>query len=327
MQLPRRQFLFFAAGGTALPAFSRVARAQVYPLRPITMIVPVAAGGATDRLARILAEGMRSSLGQAVVIENVTGADGSIGIGRAARARPDGYTIDLGILSTHVLNGAFYSLSYDLLNDFAPIVPLAREGLILLGRKNLPAKDLRELIEYLKANPNKVTAAVQTGGVRLLARYFQHQTGTQFTSVPYRGTAPAMQDLLAGQIDLMFASPSSCLPHVRVGSISAYATASEARLDVASHIPTFAEMGLPALSYSEWIGLFAPRAISRDIVAKLDAAAVAAMADPVIKARIVEFGDEMFPRARQTPEVLGALVKADAEKWWPLIKEFGIKAE
>jgi tripartite-type tricarboxylate transporter receptor subunit TctC len=207
----------FAGAAATAQAFSRVAVAQTYPTRPVTMIVPVSAGGSVDRLARILAEGMGNSLAQPVIIENVTGADGSIGIGRAARARPDGYTIDLGILSTHVLNGAFYSLPYDVLNDFVPIVPLIRSALILVGRRTLPTKDLRELIEYLKANPNRATAGVQLVSLRLLGRYFQQQTATQFTLVPYRGTAPALQDLLAGQIDLLFAGPDSGLPHVQGG--------------------------------------------------------------------------------------------------------------
>jgi tripartite-type tricarboxylate transporter receptor subunit TctC len=327
MKLARRKFLYLAAGAVALPAVSRLARAQAYPTRPVTMIVPVAAGGPADRFARIVAQGMGSWLGQTVIIENVTGADGSIGIGRTARARPDGYTIDFGILSTHVLNGAFYSLPYDVLNDFVPIVPLVRWALILLGRRTLPTKDFRELIGYLKANPNKATAAAQLVGLRLLGRYFQQQTATQFTLVPYRGSAPALQDLLAGQLDLLFDTPDNGLPHVQAGGLRAYAVTSDTRLAWASDIPTFAEMGLPALSYAEWGGLFAPKGTSLDIIAKLNAAAMAALADPAIKVRIGAFGPETFPRAQQTPEVLAALVKADAEKWWPIIKEFGIKVE
>jgi tripartite-type tricarboxylate transporter receptor subunit TctC len=170
-----------------------------------------------------MAEAMKGNLGQPVIIENVTGADGSIGTGPAARARPDGYTIDFGIMSTHALNSAFYSLTYDVLNDFAPIVPLGTTGLILVGRKNLPAKDLPELIHWLKGQPNALSLAVATVGIRLLATYFQKQTGTQFALVPYRGTAPALQDLVAGQIDLLFDSLRNPLPQVRGGSIKAYA--------------------------------------------------------------------------------------------------------
>jgi tripartite-type tricarboxylate transporter receptor subunit TctC len=327
MKFPRRQFLHLAAGAVALPVVSRIASAQTYPTRPITMIVPGVAGGPTDVFGRIMAEGMRRSLGQPVVVENVTGADGTIAVGRAARARPDGYTIDIGFMSTHVLNGAFYSLPYDLLSDFAPIAALEKTALIVVGRKTLPAKDLPELIAWLKANPNKASVAVATAGIRLLATYLQKQTGTQFVLLPYRGTAPALQDLVAGQIDLLFDNARTSLPLVRAGSIKAYAVTGDMRLTVATDIPTFAEMGLPALSYSEWVGLFASRGTPREIIGRLNGAAVDALADPAVRARIVEFGAEIFPRDQQTPEVLGALVRSDAEKWWPIIKEFGIKAE
>jgi tripartite-type tricarboxylate transporter receptor subunit TctC len=326
MRLPRRQFLQLAASAAALPAVSPMALAEAYPSRPITMIVPFGAGGPTDVSGRIMAEGMRRSLGQPVIVENVTGADGSIGVGRTARARPDGYTIDQGIMSTHVLNGAFYSLPYDLLNDFSPIAALWKSASIIVGRKTLPAKDLPELIAWLNANPNKASVAVQAAGLRLLATYFQNQTGTQFALVPYRGEAPAMQDLLAGQIDLMFDAPRTSLPLMRAGSIKAYAVTSDMRLTVAPDVPTFAEMGLPALSYNEWVGLFASRGTPREIIGRLNAAAVEALADPAVRARLVEFGGEIFPRGQQTPEALGALVKADAEKWWPIIKELGIRA-
>jgi tripartite-type tricarboxylate transporter receptor subunit TctC len=327
MKLPRRQFLQLASSAAALPAVSPMALAEAYPSRPITMIVPFAAGGPTDVGGRIMAEGMRRSLGQPVIVENVTGADGSIGVGRTARTRPDGYTIDLGIMSTHVLNGAFYSLPYDLLNDFSPIAALWKTAVIIVGRKTLSAKDLPELIAWLNANPNKASVAVGIAGIRLLATYFQNQTGTQFALVPYRGNAPAMQDLVAGQIDLLFDAPRTSLPLVRAGSIKAYAVTSDMRLAVAPDVPTFAEMGLPALSYIEWIGLFASRGTPRKIIGRLNAAAVEALADPAVRARLVEFGGEIFPRDQQTPEALGALVKADAEKWWPIIKELGIKAE
>jgi tripartite-type tricarboxylate transporter receptor subunit TctC len=209
MKLPRRQFLHLAAGAAALPAVSRFAWAQAYPTRPITMIVPGPPGNAGDAVARVLAERMRRSLGQPIIIENVGGAGGSIGTGRVARARPDGYTIDLGIISTHVLNGAFYSLPYDVLNDFAPISLLATTAAILYARKTVPAKDLRELIAWLRANPNKASAAIAIASYHLLTAFFQKETATQFTFVPYRGTAPAMQDLVAGQIDLSFSTPDA----------------------------------------------------------------------------------------------------------------------
>jgi len=323
MKFPRRQFLQLAASAAALPAVSLMARAQTYPTRPITMIVPFPPGGPTDVVGRVIAERIRNSLGQPIIIENVSGADGSIGVGRAARARADGYTIVLGALGT-VLNGAFYSLPYDAVNDFAPISPLATFPLILFARKTIPANNLNELIAWLKANPNTASAAIQVLGVHLETAFFQKQTGTQFALVPYRGSAPAMQDLVAGHIDLLFESPIQ-LPLARAGSIKAFAVTSDTRSALAPDIPTFLEMGLPALSFSSWQGLFMPRDTSKEIIAKLNAAAVEALADPAVQSRLVDLGMQVFPRERQTPEALGALVKADAEKWWPIIKESGIK--
>jgi tripartite-type tricarboxylate transporter receptor subunit TctC len=325
MKLPRRQFLHLAAGAATLPAVSRLAWAQAYPTRPITMIVPFAPGVTADALARVLAERMRRVLGQPISIENVSGAGGSIGTGRAARAKPDGYTIDLGIFSTHVLNGAFYSLPYDVLNDFAPVSPLGTAAAIFYATKTIPAKDLRELIDWLRANPNKASAGITIASWHLLTALFQRETATQFTFVPYR--SGALQDLLAGRIDLLFSTPADGLPLVRDGSIKAYAVASDTRLALAPDIPTFGEMGLPMVSYSPWFGLFAPKGTPKDIIGTLNAAVVETLADPALQSRLVDLGVEVFPRDLQTPEALGTLQKADAEKWWPLIKEFGIKAE
>jgi tripartite-type tricarboxylate transporter receptor subunit TctC len=323
---PRRQFLHMVAGAAALPALSRIARAQTYPSRPITMVVPFAAGGPTDVIARFVAERMRKSLGQPIIIENVSGADGSIGIGRAARASPDGYTIDLGSLDTHVLTGGFYSLAYDVLNDFAPIAPLVTLPRVLFARKQMPAKDLNEFLVWLRANPNKASAGYASISYHLITSFFQRETRTNLTLVPYRGLAPVIQDLVAGQIDLSFGAPTE-LALMRTGSIKAYAVTSDKRLTQAPDIPTFAEMELPALSQSNWFGIFAPRGTPRDVVRKLNAAAMEALADPAVRSRLVDLGMEVFPRERQTPEVLGALVKADAEKWWPIIKAAGIKPE
>jgi tripartite-type tricarboxylate transporter receptor subunit TctC len=327
MKTSRRKFLRFAGAAATVSVFSRAARAQAYPTRAITMILPTAVGGPVDVVGRMIAEGMRGSLGQPVIVENVTGADGSIAVGRAARARPDGYTIDFGYMSTHVLNGAFFTLAYDLLNDFEPIAPVERTALIIVGRKTLPANDLPELIAWLKANPNKASVAVVTAGIRLLATYFQKQTGTQFVLVPYRGTGPGIQDLVAGQIDLLFDTPRNSMPLVRAGSIKAYAVTSDTRLAMAPEVPTFAEMGLPVLSYTEWVGLFAPKGTPTDIITTLNTAVVEALANPALRSRLVEFGAEIFSRERQTPEILGELVKSDAQKWWPIIKELGIRAE
>jgi len=326
MRFPRRKFLQFAAAATAAPAFSRLAMAQAYPLRPITMIVPVAAGSSTDVVARVLAERMKGALGQPVIVENVSGANGSIGVGRLARARPDGYTIDIGFLGAHVLNGAFYSLPYDVLNDFEPISPLVAFPLVLYARRAMPAKDLHELIVWLKVNPDKASIGITAVGPHLTAALLKRETGTRFALAPYRGGSQAMQDLVAGQIDLFFDNPVT-LQLVRAGSLKAYAVTGDARLAVAPDIPTFAEIGLPALSYSAWSGFFAPRGTPKDIIGRLNAAAVEALGDPAVRSRLADLGLEIFPRVQQTPEALGTLVKADAKKWWPLIKEFGITAE
>jgi tripartite-type tricarboxylate transporter receptor subunit TctC len=327
MKLSRQEFLRLAAGATALPAVARIANAQTYPTRPITLIVPLAAGGSADVLARVIADRMRGSLGQPFIIENVGGADGSIGVGRAARARPDGYTIVLGFLGSHVVNGAYYSLPYDVINDFAPISPLARFPQVFVGRKTLPANNLTELIAWLKANPNKASAGTFTAALRLLFAFFQKETGTKVTLVPYRGPGAAMQDLLAEQVDLLFNTPLDVVPAVRSGSLKAYAVTSDTHSVLLPETPTFAERGLPTLLYSTWFGLFATKGTPSDIIGRLNAAVVEALADPAVRSQFGDLGFEIFPRERQTPEALAVLQRADAEKWWPLIKEFGIKAE
>jgi tripartite-type tricarboxylate transporter receptor subunit TctC len=242
-QYPRRRFLRLAAGAVAFPGASGSARAQAYPTRPITMIVPFASGGVLDATGRVLADRMRRSLGQPVIIENVTGADGNIATARAARARADGYTIELGLNSTHALNGGFYSLSYDVLNDFAPISPITTGQNVYFARKTVPANDLGELIAWLRANPGKASAGIYSGGSRLVSALFQKETGTQFNIIPYRGGAPALQDLVAGQIDIYLAGAPADLPLLRSGSIKAYAVTGERRLAAAPEIPTVGELG------------------------------------------------------------------------------------
>jgi tripartite-type tricarboxylate transporter receptor subunit TctC len=325
MKLARRQFLHFAAGATAL-AFPMAAVAQVYPRRPITLIVPYPPGGTTDVVARLVAEEMRAFLGQPIIIENVGGADGSLGVGRTARARPDGYTLCIGVMATHVLNAGFYSLQYDVLNDFVPITPLAANRIVLFGRKSIPAKDLGELIAWLKAHPDQASAGTNSLGFRLVALSFQKQTGTQFTIIPYRAANNMREDFVAGRTDLLVGYPFD-LSTFPEGTVRAYAVASDTRLTFASEIPTFAEAGLPSLVYSGWYGLFAPKGTPKDIIAQLNAAAVEALADPVVQARLADAGFDLFPREKQTPEALATMQKADAEKWWPIIKELGIKAE
>jgi tripartite-type tricarboxylate transporter receptor subunit TctC len=329
MKLPRRQFLHLAAGAVALPAVSGIAWSQAYPSRPITMVVPFAAGGPTDVIGRIVAEGMHESLGQPIIIDNVTGAAGSIGVGRVARSAPDGYTISIGQWGSHVTNGAIYALTYDLLNDFAPLAWIATGTPLIVSRNTLPARDLRELITWLKANPDKASEGTAGAGSpqHIAGIYFQRETGTRFQFVPYRGVAPAMQDLVAGRLDFMIDQATNSLPQVRAGTIRAYAVTGKTRLAAAPDIPTVDEAGLPGFYVSIWQGLWAPKRTPPGIVAKLNGAVVAALASPRVRQRFAEIVQEIPPLEQQTPEALGALQKAEIEKWWPIIKAAGIKAE
>jgi tripartite-type tricarboxylate transporter receptor subunit TctC len=331
MKFPRRRFLHLAAGAAALPAVSRVAWAQTtYPSRPITMIVPYAAGGASDVIARMMAERMKSSLGQPVIVENVTGAAGTIAVGRVARAAPDGYTLSLGNNGTHVLAGATYALQYDLLNDFQPVALLSTGPYVLTAKKTMPANDLKGLIAWLKANPDKATLGHGgTGGpAHIDGVFFQKETGTRFQFVPYRGgAAPAIQDLVAGHIDMLISDPVAALPQVRAGTIKAYGVTTKTRLLSAPDIPTLDEAGLPGFDISAWYGLWLPKGTPKSITAKLNAAVMDALADPTVRARLADLAQEIFQRDQQTPEALGAFQKAEIEKWWPIIKAANIKGE
>jgi len=330
MKLGRRQFLHLGVGAAALMPVSRIAGAQTYPTRPVTLVVPFPAGGVLDTVGRIVAENMRAALGQHVIIENVGGANGSIGVGRVARAAPDGYTIGIGIRDTHVINGAIYALSYDVRTDFEPVVLLSRSrGSLILAKKAMLANDLKALVAWLKANPDKASQGHPGVGStpHIMGIHFQKLTGTRYQFVPYRGAAAALQDLVAGQVDLMFTRAEIALPHVRAGTVKAYAVMDKGRLASAPDIPTVDEAGLPGLYETQWYGLFAPRGTPRTVIARLNAAAVEALAAPVVRQRLADTENEIAPREEQTSEALGVLQKSDIDKWWPIIKEAGIRAD
>jgi tripartite-type tricarboxylate transporter receptor subunit TctC len=329
MKLPRRRFLHLAAGAAALPAVSRIARAQSYPTRPIMMIVPFPAGGPTDAIGRVIAEAMRPSLGQSVVVENVPGAAGSLGTEHVALATPDGYTVGLGNTVTHVMNGAVYTLKYDVVKDFEPVSLLVKEAAIIVGRQGLPANNLRELIAWLKANPDKGLAG--TGGVGTVSDvavvFFKKQTGTSFQVVPYRGLGPAIQALMAGEVDLVMSLPANTLPQVRAGTIKAFAVAAKARFAGAPDIPTVDEAGLEGFYQLNWHALFVPKGTPSAAIETLNAAATSALANPEVRRKFANLGQDFFPAEQMTPAALAAFQKAEIEQRWPIIKAAGIKPE
>jgi tripartite-type tricarboxylate transporter receptor subunit TctC len=314
------------ACGISLCATSRAA-AQSYPSRPITMVVPYPPGGPLDAVGRIVAEGMKDKLRQPVVIQNIGGASGSIGTGNVARAAPDGYTVGLGSWPTHVLNAAVYNLPYDVLTGFEPVGLLTTQPVVIVARKDLPANDLRELIAWLKANPGKASAGGAGAGSanHLSALFFQKETGTQMQFVPYRGGALAMQDLLAGQIDLIFDLAASAVPQVRAGTIKAYAVMAKERLPILPEVPTVDEAGLQGLYVSLWFAQWAPKGTSREIITELNAALRHALADPNLSKRLANLGQTLPGPEQQTPESLEALQKAEIAKWWPIVKAANIK--
>jgi tripartite-type tricarboxylate transporter receptor subunit TctC len=314
-------FVGLASAGSAV--------AQGYPTHPVTMIVPFPAGGATDTLARFLAERIRAILGQPVVIENVGGAAGSLGVGRAVRSAADGYTLSIGTSTTHMLTGGLYDLQFDLLKDLEPIIMIGSEPLLIVGKKSLPANDLKGLIAWLKANPDKASVGIAGVGAtgHLTGISFQKETGTKFQFVPYRGNGPAMQDLLAEQIDFMIEPSSNFKSLVAAGSVKPFAITGKTRLPSSPDIPTADEAGLPGFSASLWYGLWVPKATPKDIIAKLNATMVQVLADPAVKQRFEELGIQITPLVQQSPEALRAFQKAESERWWPIIKASNIKSE
>src|SRR5580704_18062242 len=329
MKLPRRKFLQLAAGAAALPALPGIARAQAWPTRPITLVAPFPAGGPVDTLARILGEHMQRTLGQPCIIEDVAGAAGSIGVGRVARAAPDGYTLSVGQWSTHVANVAIYKLSYDTLTDFAPIALISNNPGLIVGRKDLPANNLRELIAWLKANPDKATQGTSgVGGFGHIGGvFFQKVTGTNYQFVPYRGAAPMIQSLLAGQVDMVVDTPTTSIPQILSGTIKGFAIMSKTRLAAVPDVPTVDEAGTPGLYLLQWNEVWAPKGTPSDIVMTLNKAIVRAMADPSVRQKLADLGQEIYPPEQQTPEALGAFQKAELDKWRPIITAANIKVE
>ncbi|MFL6790610.1 MAG: tripartite tricarboxylate transporter substrate binding protein BugD [Bradyrhizobium sp.] len=313
----------------AIVAFTGAALAENYPSRPITIIVPFSAGGPSDAMARILAERMKVTLGEAVLIENVTGAGGSIGVGRAVRSPPDGYTISFGHLGTHAANGAVYKLGYDLVADLEPVALLPSNPMVIVSKNAVPAKSLADLLAWLKARPAPPTAgtAGAGSGSHIAGLYFENVSGIKLQYVPYRGTAPALNDLVAGQIDIIVDQTSNSISQVRAGTIRAYAVTDEKRVASAPDIPTTDEAGLPGFHMTLWSGLWVPKDTPKEIITKLNAAAVEALNDPAVRKQLENLGLQMPPKDQLTPQALGAWQKAEIAKWWPMIKAANVKVE
>jgi tripartite-type tricarboxylate transporter receptor subunit TctC len=329
--MKRREFVGLAAGAAGWPLAARIPRAfaQQLPSRPITIIVPYAAGGPTDTLARILGQRMSVTLGQNIVIENVPGASGSIGVGRVVRSAPDGDTISIGNVASHVFNGAIYSLPYDLLNDLEPIAKVASNPQLLLSKRGIPATTLEELIAWIKAQPRAIL--IGTGGpgsaAHLSAAYFEQEIGISATMVPYRGTGPALQALVAEQIDVLFDQIANALPQVRAKAIKAYAITAKTPAAAAPDIPTVDAAGLPGFYIEVWHGLWVPKKTRAGVIEKLNSAVVEALADSTVRTRLTELSQDIPATDQQTPQALGVFQKAEAEKWWPIIKAANIKPD
>ena len=311
------------------PASIQITLAQDYPSRPITMIVPFAPGGSVDTLARILAEKMKTTLGQPIVVENIPTAAGTVGVGRLAQAAPDGYTISIGDQTSNVISSLTSSVRYDVLKDFDPISLLTTSPVTLLARKTMQAPDFKHLIIWLRENPEGATAAGfgQGSGPHIVSLAFQRLTGTKFRIATYRGVAPAIQDLVGGQIDLMFVEQTTMIPHLSAGAIKAYAVLSKSRSAAVPEVPTLEEAGGPPLHVVTWCGMWVPKGTPSQVTSRLGSAVVEVLSDAAVQKRIADVGQEIVPRTQQTPQALAAHHKAEIEKWMPMVKAANVKVE
>jgi tripartite-type tricarboxylate transporter receptor subunit TctC len=293
------------------------------------MVVPLSVGGSTDIIARIVAQGMGQALHQTVIVENTTGAGGTIGERRISRATPDGYTIGIGQWGTNVANGAIYPLDYDLMKDFVPIGLIATQPFFIVAKKSMPASNLKELIAWLKANA--ATATMGNSGVgspsHVAGFLFQKAIGVKFTMVPYRGAGESTQALLAQQIDTLLNTPAVSVPQMTNADIKVYAVTAKSRIALAPDVPTTDEAGLPGFYFSFWHALWAPKGTPQPIIAKLNDALRAALADPATRKKLVDLAQDIFPPDQQSPEALATFQQAEIDKWWPVIKEVGIKVQ
>jgi tripartite-type tricarboxylate transporter receptor subunit TctC len=321
--------LFVISAIVATLAAGPGAIAQSYPSKPVTIVVPFSAGGPTDTLARLMGERMRKTLGQPVLIDNTLGAGGSIGVGKVVRSPPDGYMVSIGHWGTHVVNGVYYPLTYNVLTDFEPVAMIATNPQLIVSKMAVPAKNLKELIAWIKANEAKVLMG--SGGIggasHMAAIYFGDTIGTKFNYVPYKGGAPALQALLGGEIDLYVTQISNVAGQIKAGKVRAYAVMAPTRQAAAPEVPTVDEAGLPGLHTAIWHGIWLPKGTPRPVVMRLNAAIVETLADPAVRSRFAELGQEIPPREQQTPEALFAHHKAEIDKWFPMIKASGLKAD
>ena len=315
--------------GVLMAAIAAPAAAQTYPSRPISLVVPFAPGGPTDTLARLFAERMRATLGQPLVVENVGGAAGIVGISRVARAAADGYTVSIGNWGSHVASPAIYQTPFDVLADFEPVSQIATVPIWLISKAAIPAGNLKELIAWLKANPDKATAATvgQGNATHLCGIDLMNRTGVRFQFATYRGAGPAVQDLVAGQVDLMFGEVSTALPHVKAGTLKAYAVLSPTRWFAVPDLPTIDEAGVPGFHVALWHGMWLPKGTPKDVIATFEGAVRAAIADPGVRQKVTAIGQALPETDRLGPAALGSHQKAEIDKWWPIIRAAKIKAE